>query len=136
MVLGTVTESGVPYGAVVYIHQESPTLLYFVTKTDTQKFKNIQHNPHVSLTGVQPSDNTTLQVSGKASVESDPTTIEHVMGEMTKVYVRGADVVPPIARLRAGAYQVIRVHVSHIRLADFKNGPVGKQHIFTDPAAH
>jgi general stress protein 26 len=132
MVLGTIGQNNIPHGAAVYVCLTAHDQLYFVTKTDTQKFKDIVHNPHVSVTIVNPSESSSLQAVGRAHVVNDGSTIEMVMGKMTKIYVQSADWLPPIAKLRAGAYQVVGIKVTFARLAQFQDERAGSQHIFKE----
>lgn len=132
MVLGTVDEDGLPHGAAVYTLVVSAKQLYFVTKTDTQKFKNLVRNPNVSVTIVNPSDNSSLQAGGTAHAENSPQIIEAVMMKMNSVYAHGADRLPPITKLRAGAYQIVGIQLHHARLARFKSENIGSKHIFRE----
>lgn len=131
MILGTIDKKGRPYGTAVFMITMAGQL-YFITKTDTQKFKNIGHNPHVSVTNADPAENSSLQVTGKAYVVNDATAIEMVMSKMTKVYARSADWLPPLVKLRAGPYQVVRIKVEHARLANFKGKHAGGSDIFKE----
>jgi general stress protein 26 len=132
MVLGTVDEHNSPHGAAVYVCLVAADHLYFVTKTETQKFKNITHNPKVSVTIVNPSENSSLQAVGGVHIEKDAQIIEMVMEKMTKIYAHSADWLPPIAKLRAGAYQIVGIKLHHARLAQFKGKHAGSQHIFKE----
>lgn len=131
-VLGTINSDGTPHGAVVYVCVLTGEQLYFVTKTETQKFKNIKENPHVSITTVNVADDSSLQAGGKAHVVTDPAIIEKVMHSMTHIYAQGADWLPPISKLRAGPYQVIGIELTHSRLAQFKGKQPGSEHIFKE----
>ena len=132
MVLGTANEQGKPHGAAVYVCAPTAETVYFVTKSETLKFKNIVHNPHVSVTIVNTADNSSLQAAGHAKVINDPSTIESVMGHMAKIYATSADWLPPIAKLRAGPYQVVGVKLEHTRLAHFQHAKPGSPVIFEE----
>lgn len=129
-VLGTIDEHGKPQGAAVYVCALSAEQLYFVTKIETQKYKNILQNPHVSVTIVNTAENSSLQASGSVHIENDPTTIEMVFGKMAEIYAKSADWLPPIAKIRAGPYQVVGVKLHFARLAQFKGKHAGSSHIF------
>lgn len=132
MVIGTIDSRGLPYSAAVYVYAASASEVYFVTKTETQKFRNIRNNPHVSVTIVDPTENSTLQAQGKASAIQDMQTIEDVMSEMARIYARSADWLPPIAKIRAGSYQVIRITLHGVRLAQYRFAHAGSPHIFKE----
>jgi len=132
IVVGTVDADETPHGAAVYGCLMAPDTLYFLTKTETKKFQNILDNPTMSLTIVNPAENSTLQATGTATAETDPQTMETVMGKLRKIQTQGADWLPPIAKLRAGPYQLVRVHLNHVRLANYLRAPIGDTHIFTE----
>jgi len=132
-ILGTVDTHGAPHGAAVYVYASSLQAVYIVTKTDTQKFKNILGNPHVSITIADPAENSSLQITGKAHVvKNEPNVIEMVMQNMTKIYTTSPEWLPPIVKLRAGAYQVVSIEVNYARLSEYKGKQPGSTHIFTE----
>ena len=132
MVLGTVGKHGKPHGAAVYVCSITADEVYFITKTETQKFKDILDNPQVSVTIVNSTENSSLQASGVAKVVSDPAVIELVMGKMAKVYGASADWLPPITKLRAGPYQVVHITLEHARLARFQHVKPGSSTIYKE----
>lgn len=129
-VLGTMSQNGNPYGAPVYVYATALHALYFMTKIKTKKYQNIVHNPKVSMTIVDPAQNSTLQAGGKAHIIKDPFEIEMVMAHMATLYAEGADWLPPISKLRAGPYQVLRITPHFIRLALYKGKHAGGDNIF------
>ncbi|HEU5121566.1 MAG TPA: pyridoxamine 5'-phosphate oxidase family protein, partial [Candidatus Saccharimonadales bacterium] len=60
--LGTINSDGTPHGAIVYVctNNHRP-VIYFITKQATAKYENIVKQSRVSLTIVNPSENSTLQ---------------------------------------------------------------------------
>ncbi len=132
MVLGTIGLDGRLHGAAVYGVATSSSQLYFVTKTETQKFRNLSHNPNVSVTIVNTVENSSLQAEGKATVINNPRVVEVVIAKMAGVHARSADWMPPIAKLHAGAYQIVGVQLRHARLARFKGEHIGSQRIFKE----
>lgn len=130
--LGTINPDGSPHGAIVYISADAKEpIIYFLTKQQTSKYQNIQGNDHVCLTIVNPSENSTLQAKGRADDVHDPHTINMVMDAIAHDHVSSAQWLPPIAKLRAGAYVVVAITLSHARLAQFKGMVIGDEHIFT-----
>lgn len=132
VVVGTVDKNSQPFGAAVYAYASSAKLVYFITKSETQKFKNILYNPKVSITIVDHTDNSSLQAHGTAQVVSDDKTIETVMRNMVKVYAQGVDWLPPLSKIQAGSYEVIAVELSHARLAKYKDKHAGSNEIFKE----
>lgn len=132
-ILGTVDPRGNPHGAAVYICCcIRPDQLYFVTKTQTHKFKNIVENPKVSVTMVNPAENSSFQASGHASIVKEAEVIELVMGELAKIYAHSPDWLPPIAKLRAGPYQVVSIRLHKARLSTFLGMRAGSPNITKD----
>lgn len=130
MALGTVDEKGHPHGAAVYVYAATAERLYFITKTETKKFKNLLHTPYASVTIGDASENSTLQAGGTTKVVESAILIEKVMQEFTHIYAKSVDWLPPIAKIRAGAYQVVEITLKYTRLAQFKDKHAGDEHIF------
>ncbi|HSE61893.1 MAG TPA: pyridoxamine 5'-phosphate oxidase family protein [Candidatus Saccharimonadales bacterium] len=135
MVVSTVDVASRPDGAAVYVFTSSLKHLYFITKTQTQKFENITQNQHVALTSYDMHDNSSLQITGAAHAVHEATTIEMVMSNMSAIYAKSSDWLPPIAKFRAGPYQVVRVTLQHARLARYKDAKPGDPHIFKEVSA-
>ena len=130
--LGTINEDGTPLGTIVYITSVNTEKLYFVTKGETLKYKNIQKNNHVSVTIMNTDDNSTLQAGGVAKTIEDGETISAVMADMARIYGEGADYLPPIAKIRAGVYQVVEISINILQLASFKGAHAGDPNIFKE----
>lgn len=130
-VLGTVNEDGTPQGAIVYICELGTKKIGFVTKNQTQKYQNLVDRPSVSLTIGDDANASTLQISGKAHVINNAQEIEEAMHKITKIHARGAEWLPPIAKIHAGSYTVIGITITSARLAEFGGRDIGSQQIFT-----
>ncbi|MET0779782.1 MAG: pyridoxamine 5'-phosphate oxidase family protein [Candidatus Saccharimonadales bacterium] len=130
--LGTLNLDGSPYGAVVYVCADDHRhVVYFLTKNKTKKYENLVARDRVSLTIVNPAENSTLQASGRAFVVDDTQVIDAVIKKVTRAHVSAAEWLPPIAKLHAGAFVVVGVEIWHARLAQFKGMTIGSEHIFT-----
>lgn len=130
--LGTLNLDGSPHGAVVYTcADDHRRVVYFLTKVETHKYKNLIARDHVSLTIVNPAENSTLQADGRAFVVRDAQIIDMVTKKITRAHASAAEWLPPIAKLHAGAYVIVGVEIWHARLAQFKGMAIGDQHIFT-----
>lgn len=132
--LGTINPDGSPHGAIVYtcIYDDHRHIVYFLTKTDTRKCTNLRDRPQVSITIVNPEEGSTLQAGGVAFEEQNPTTIDAVMKKIQRIHASAADWLPPIAKLRAGAYVLVGVELAYARLAYFKGKQIGDDRIFTE----
>lgn len=129
----TLDKDGTPHGAAVYVcADENHSIVYFLTKQDTIKLKNLRANPKVGLTIVNPSENSTLQAGGLAFEVDEARIIDNVMDKISREHDYANDWLPPIAKIRAGAYAVIGIRLSHARLAHFKGKSIGDEHTFTE----
>lgn len=130
--LSTINPDGSPHGAIVYVCADDhhPTV-YFITKQQTKKYQNLRDRNQVSLTIVNPSENSTLQASGHAFDVRDASVIDTVMEKIAHDHVSAKEWLPPIAKLRAGAYEVVGVKLSHARLAQYQGMTIGDERIFT-----
>ena len=132
MVVSTANNNSLPHSAAVYVVAVSAKQLFFITKRDTRKLKDIDENPNVSITIVNPHDNSTLQAHGKAHTINNAAEIEMVMEKMTKVHAHSPDWLPPLAKFRAGPYEVVEIKLSKARLATFKGAKPGDEAIFKE----
>lgn len=131
-VLGTINDDGTPHGAVVYVCGLSNGTICLVTKNQTRKYANLIARPTVSLTIGNDKENSTLQASGQASVISDAVLIDAAMKKMIDVHAMTPEWLPPLAKLRAGNYAVIKIEVTHARLGEFKDQQIGSERIYTE----
>lgn len=130
--LGTISPDSSPHGAIVYVYADNlHPYVYFITKQATRKYENLIEHSQVSLTIVNPSDNSTLQANGRAFEVQDPIIIDTVMQKIAHEHISAKEWLPPIAKLRAGAYVIIGIELTNARLAQFKGMVIGDEHIFT-----
>ena len=135
IVLSTIDEYNRPYGAVVYAvsgDHDTKMHVYFLTKTDTAKYRHLLARPAVSITNYDEDAISTLQAQGHAEVVHDPHIIDTVMKQLTRTHSHAAEWLPPIAKIRAGNYVMIGITISHARLGQFKGKSIGDDDIFTD----
>ena len=132
-VLGTIDDDGTPHGAVVYVcTDEKQSIVYFVTKTGTRKYKNLVARPAVSLTMLDGEDNSTLQAKDQARVERDAAILDKVIIRIVRAHTRSIDLLPPISKLRAGDYVTVAIEITEARLGRFKGKSIGDPGIFTE----
>lgn len=131
-VVGTINDDGTPHGAIVYVVPVGDRTVYFVTKTLTQKYTNLSKRPIISLTIGNDKESSTLQATGRASLVSDPKMLDMAMRKITQVHAMMVEWLPPLAKLRAGNYAIIKVDITHARLGEFKDSDIGSREIFTE----
>jgi len=129
----TVGADGSPYGAVVYVcpDQEKP-VIYFLTKNRTKKYSNIQAHDAVSLTIVNPGQNSTLQANGTAFTVRDSHALDMITKKMVRAKPSASDWLPPVSKLEAGQYVIVGIKVTHARLAEFAGMELTREDIFTE----
>lgn len=131
-VLGTIGKDGTPHGAAVYVYPAMAEVVYFISKTQTQKIEDLRNDPRVCLTGFNADANSTLQLNGHASTESNAQIIDSVMKYFVNLYSTNVDWLPPVAKIDGSSYQVVRVEVEYARLAFFQGERAGSPHIFKE----
>jgi general stress protein 26 len=131
--LGTVGDDGTPHGAIVYVcPDDEKHVIYFLTKNETKKYKDIQTNDLVSLTIVNPKQNSTLQAAGKAFTVHDSQALDAVTKRMIRANPFAAQWLPPVSKLEAGQYVVVGIKITHARLAEFAGMELNREEIFTE----
>lgn len=130
--VSTVDTKGNPHGAVVYTcHDERESIVYFLTKDETQKYRNLTGHDTVSITIVSPADNSTLQATGKAFTVHDAHALDLITRRMVTANPGASDWLPPVSKLDAGHYVVVGIKLRHARLAEFQGTTLIQEHIFT-----
>lgn len=132
-VLGTINPDGTPHGATIYLcsDDEAQPIVYFITKNETQKYKNLLDRPAACITIVNTAENSTLQASGRAFNVHDARVIDMVSKKIARAHRPSEGWLPPIAKLRAGAYVMIGIELQKARLAEYSGAKIGDEKIFT-----
>jgi general stress protein 26 len=131
--LSTINPDGSPHGAIVYVVADDYRhVIYCLTKTQTRKYTNLKKYPSVSLTIVRPSDNSTLQTSGRAFEVHDMKIIDSVMKKVAQITAVAPEWLPPLSKLNAGELVLIGIDLTYARLAHFKDRAIGDESIFIE----
>ncbi len=122
-VLASVSKDGNPHGSTLYLGVDKNLHISFTTKRDTQKYKNIEHNNHIMLVSYDAKTQTVVQVVGHAIKVTDPEQQEAIYYQtIHAAQITGPDVVPPIARIAAGAFEAFTVDVDDIWISEYSHG--------------
>ena len=125
-VLATTTLTNKPHAAAVYIVADDLLNLYFITKQDTQKNRNLSANHQVALAAYNADSQTTLQTEGTVEIVTDAEHRNQIFADISNIALRiSKSGVPPTARLIAGAYIVYKLTPSSMRLASFSQPQPG-----------
>lgn len=118
--LATADETGTPHAATIYVTYDQQLNLYFVTKRDTQKGRNLAVNPKAAIALFDAMNQTTVQASGSVEEVSDTAQATRIYTEIENVVRRTSKSgVPPTSRLAAGSYVTYRLHTPAIRIASY-----------------
>lgn len=132
-VLATLGDDGTPYSAVVYMcADDNRPVLYFMTKNDTQKYKNLSERETVSIASFNETDVATFQGKGRAFMVHDAPTIDMVSKKILRAHATAEDWLPPVVKLHAGAYVLVGIELTSGRLGEFKYKAIGDSTIFTE----
>lgn len=130
-VLATADRSGNPHAAVVYYKLDDDMSVLFGTRSETQKFKNLEENKQAAFVVYDEATQTTVQITGRVEFVEDETTREHVLEMMHSSSVsQSAESVPPVGKLNAGDYKIVRIIPMVIRLAEYSVAEPGSGDIF------
>lgn len=117
-VLTTADSAANPHGAVVYYLPEPDLTLSFVTKEETQKFKNIKENQQVAFVIYDEKSQTTLQIFGRALVVDDVEKKRDTINNMKNSSIAlSGQLLPPAYKLTAGDYAVVQLIPQVIKMA-------------------
>ncbi len=119
-VLSTVTPAGKPHGTTLYAGSDAQLNIYFMTKTGTTQYANIQAMPFVALTASAEDRQTTLQVHGHAIEVTDPEEGNAVFKVLHDIHRHSRDFRLPISKLNAGTYVVFRIAVDDATLTEYE----------------
>lgn len=119
-VLSTVSPDGTPWGAAVYYIVDEDFNFFFVTRTKTIKYQNLDKNPFAAFTIADGPTQTTVQVSGKISKVPIQDYVDIYFDKFAKIRPEGnPDWTPPLSRLHMGNYMPFRLTPTRLHYADY-----------------
>jgi general stress protein 26 len=120
-VLATSTSEGKPHAATIYFTYDELLNIYFVTKKDTQKSRNLQDNPQAAIAVYDAASQTTVQMDGSVIEVTDPQQTTWMFNDIWRIadQTSGAGGVPPTSRLNAGGYVAYKLSAPSLRMASF-----------------
>lgn len=130
-VLATADRNGNPHAATVYYTLDDDLTVLFGTRSETQKFKNLEENKQAAFVVYDEPTQTTVQITGRVEFVEDKATREHILATMQSSSVeRSIENTPPVAKLNAGDYKIVRIIPMVIRLAEYSVAEPGSGDIF------
>ncbi|MFZ2544947.1 MAG: pyridoxamine 5'-phosphate oxidase family protein [Candidatus Saccharimonadales bacterium] len=119
-VLATADSASNPHAATVYFSLQDDFSLLFGTKTETQKYKNIEENKQVAFVVYDEKEQTTIQITGHVEVIEDEDLRQKVINSMFMSSAESsARELPPVEKLLAGDYVALRLVPMVIKMAVF-----------------
>jgi uncharacterized pyridoxamine 5'-phosphate oxidase family protein len=120
-VLSTVNKAGDVSGATVYYVTDEENNMYILTKTGTEKSKNVLNHNQVALTIFETEIPKSLQLKGRASIVIDQNLKLVVFDQLSRMRRYGAELnLPPVTKLKHGAYEVLRIVLESAKYVDYK----------------
>lgn len=119
-VVATSSKSGIPHAAAVYFVLDEELDIYFVTKEQTTKYKNISENPHVSIVMYDAENQSTLQTQGNAELVEDTAKFLKLFSKILNVSSDTSDSDrPPVSKLFAGDYFMFKISPTEVKIAEY-----------------
>jgi len=117
-VVATADTAANPHAAVVYYLSQPDFTLSFVTKSETQKYKNIEENKQVSFVIYDEKTQTTLQISGHVVAVEEIEEKRETIRNMTNTSIAlSGQLLPPAYKLTAGDYMVLKLIPAVMKMA-------------------
>lgn len=131
-VLATADATGKPHAATVYVTHDQQLNMYFVTKRETQKCRNLTANPRAAIAIYDAATQTTVQVEGNVTEITDQAQSDRVFAEVQRTVMHtSTSGVPPTSKMAAGSYVTYKLESPNARMATFTHTSVNDyQHIF------
>jgi nitroimidazol reductase NimA-like FMN-containing flavoprotein (pyridoxamine 5'-phosphate oxidase superfamily) len=120
-------QTGAPHASTIYYTVSSSLNIFFLTKKDTQKNKNIETNPQVALAIYEAQSQSIAQITGNAQAINEPGKIQTALRIMRQYsqQTAGTDEIP-LDKLDAGEFILYKVTPNTVRLGEYKYGPRGE----------
>lgn len=124
-VLATVSSTGKAHAAAVYLARDKQLNIYFVTKKETQKSRNLKQNAFAAIAIYDADSQTTVQAEGLTKEVADPRLAESIIKEIWGVALKTSQShIPPTSRMVAGGYIVFQLSAPSLRMAEFSSQAV------------
>jgi general stress protein 26 len=129
--LATADSAANPHAAVVYTTFNEDLTFSFITKTETQKYKNIVENNGVALAIYDEKEQTSVQVVGRVQVVDDKDEMQRVLNKSFTYSAEGSNrELPPLEKLFAGEYVAIHLLPQVIKMGVFARPESGDDELY------
>jgi uncharacterized pyridoxamine 5'-phosphate oxidase family protein len=120
-VLATADSASNPHAATVYFSVDESFCLTFATKSETQKYKDMEENEQVAFVCTNEPEQTTVQINGRVEKVTDPDEHQAVINRMYSLSETLSETrLPPIEKLFIGNYVSLKIVPQVIKMGIFK----------------
>jgi hypothetical protein len=126
-VLSTVNPNAEPHGVVIYFTVDKQFSINFLTRSETRKHDNLEHNNCVMLTVFEPRAQAVVQVTGRAYKVTNSRSINALAGSILGIGRQtSSGGLPPIIKLEAGDFVAFQIVPVQIRMAVYARPDSGE----------
>lgn len=118
-VVSTVTSDGKPESAFVYFNMDHEMNVYFATRADSRKYKNLMQNPHASFVIASEEPPQTIQLEGTAAVVADPDEQRTLFPVLISI-MREGGFAAPVTMMMESELMFMKMTVTWARVGDFE----------------
>ena len=129
-VISTLNAAGLPQSASIYYIHNSQLDIFFVTRSESRKYKNIINNPHVAFVITSQNPPKTIQLEGVASEVTDA---QEQIEYFDKLVAKATEYtsVPPVSQLVTGEMVFMKITPKWMRFGNFEVMKEGDKFIET-----
>lgn len=132
-VLSTVAEDSKPWGAAIFYVVDEEFNVFFVTRQETFKYKNLDNNPYAALTIADEENQTTVQLSGKISRVPAEDYMDIIFTRLVAIRPKGDMYwAPPVEKVSRGDYMALRLTPDKLHYANFKKQTTDLKHDYIE----
>ena len=119
-VLSTIDRTGNVHGAFVYYMLDTNGCVYILTKSSTEKGRDIFSHSGVALTIHEPGTSKTAQLQGVAKIETVPAKRDEIFAQMIKPrnFFHGVEM-PPVTKIPEGDFLVVKIIPTAVNYHDY-----------------
>ncbi|MCA9325693.1 pyridoxamine 5'-phosphate oxidase family protein [Candidatus Saccharibacteria bacterium] len=119
-VLSTSDKDGQPWGAAIFFLVDDDFNFYFLTRTGTQKFGDIDQNPQVALTVVDRQSQVTVQLAGTVSKVDLNEYAHDLLPKFANLKPDDDEHWhPPVDKIHSGNYVPLKITPTRLQYADY-----------------
>lgn len=119
-ILSTSDKDGHPWGSAIFFLVDDDFNFYFLTRTGTQKFGDIDQNPRVALTVANRDSQITVQLSGTVSRVELNEYAHNLLPKFSALKPADDDYWrPPVSKIHSGNYMPLKITPVRLQYADY-----------------